>query len=548
MNAKWEISGENGAALGPGMLALDALFPLVKPLVFRSQAADSFGYFLPIEGATGASNYLPDRGQFVTLWRDGQSQFRGRVTGRKYIFNGTGQGWEIEIKGGWHELERLPLISNSAPTYDLPQQNLRDSIFQVLDIAIANGAQLQIGNVATMMDCFPLQFRAASIAATLSDLLRFSQDSMTWVDYSTTPPALHITRRTEAPRKTFVLGRDAITQCELSPDDSSVADRVDFVYAQSDANGIVSQITQSAGAEQPKNRIQVVTAEAGFDEFTQRATASQKILRTASGAGWEYAYAADPKLKDIVGLPNPIASGSFTRPVGGAYTTKGSITVTGTTPTLSGFVAPNVFALQSGEVVDYMRAKLGLTSGPCDFAGHFWWVYPLQDALGAVAEPDWVDKLRSVGGSFLAGWWTTGTTGTNTQANPNTWTAGYIRLLVEFKGVAVSREFPVDTIVRDPGEYPLESPPSAIADYVASSISVPSYDGEIVADGYQGYERNLGRVVDVLGGPAELETCRALTREEEHDLQTGQWILRVGQSSAGNGFDLFTRFRRLSAR
>ena len=549
MSDTWEIAGEIDKGMGPARVPLAALFPLVQPLVFRSQAADSFGYFLPIEPDGSNSIYLPDRLQTVSLFRNGVREFVGRVTQRKYIFNGTGQGWQIEVRGGWYELEKIPLISDASATYDLAAGNVATSIAAVIAQAITDGARLRLGNIATMLDCFALQFRAATAAATVRDLLRFSQDAMTYVDYSGDGhPTLHITRRPTAAVSTFLLGHDAVTQCELSPDDEVTPDRVDFIYALSDANGIVSELTESAGAESPTNRLQVVTASTGFEEFQTRAAANQITMETTTTPSWAYAYATDPKLVDIVGLPAPFASGSYTRPVGGTYTSKGSILVAGTTPAFGTFTTPNDYALVAGEVQDYMRSKLGMTQGVSSFIGHFWWKYSLEDAAGAIDPPDWAAALMGAGGYLIGGWWTAAETGSNVQSNPNTWSAGYIRLLVEFEGVAISRDFSTPTVLRDPGDYSLVAPPVGVAPFLLETMADAPYDGMIVLDGFQDYARGLGKVINVNGGPTELTTAKVMTREETYNLQTGTRTIRCGQSGAGSGLDLMSRFRRLSAK
>lgn len=550
MNGTWEIAGEIGAELGPARLPLTALFPLVQDLVFSSQAADTWGYFLPINDDGSNSEYLPARQQTISLFRDGVREFCGRVVSRKYIFNSTGQGWQIQVKGGWYELEKVPLISDTAATYDIAPANIADSLRVILQKAITDGgARLQIGDISAMMDCFALQFRSATVAATVRDLLRFAQDAFTFVDYQSEGlPTLHISRRSTASARTIVLGTESVTRCELSPNDDAAPDRVDFIYALADSNGIVSQITESAGSASPSNRLQVVTAATGFEEFQTRAAATEVLMETTTTASWAYAYAADPKLKDIVGLPDPFTSGSYSRPTGGTYTTKGSVSVAGTTPAFSGFTAPNNHAIVTGEVKDFMVTKLGITKGVCNFAGHFWWKYQLEDASGDIDPPDWAAALMGAGGYLLYGWWTTGTGGLNDQSNSNTWSAAYIRLYVEFEGVAISRDFTSSTAVRDPGDYSLVAPPTGIAPFLLAAMTDPPYDGQADFDSFQSYERGLGRVHNVSGGPDELLTAKATPKQERISIQTGVRSVAFGSSAAGSGLDLMSRFRRVSAK
>jgi hypothetical protein len=533
MQDEWEISGEIGAGMGPARLNLAALYPLVQPLVFRSQAADSFGYFLPIEVDGSNSHYVPDRGQSISLWREGVREFTGRVVTRKYIYNGTGQGWQIEANGGWHELERLPLLAGENATYDLPQQNIRDSILAILNFAMESGARFQIGDVAEMMDCFPLQFRAATMANTLSDLLRFAQDAMTYFDYNGTGlPTLHITRRPTAAVREFTLGRDAITQCELSPDDAAAADRVDFIYALADANGIVTQQTQSAGVEIPRNRLTVVTAETGFEDFTAKATAAQQTLLTSASLTWAGYLNTNAELAAYV-TANSVPDFS----VGpGSYNDQNSPS----TPNSFFSVAFPATTFQTTEVItgkevvakgqwrDWME-KLGFSAAKATASACFY-----NTGIG-LNLPAWVANLPV---SFFSH---QGYASGNSTGKWAVWF--YVQQAVDM----ISPKFAADTIVRDPGNYPLVAPPDGIAAFLSVAMAEAPYDGRIVADGYYGYVRTLGRVVNVLGGAEELASCRALTREESHDLQTGSWTLTTGQSAAGRGLELLSRFRRLSA-
>jgi hypothetical protein len=536
MQDLWEISGEIGAAMGPGLLPLQALFPLVRPLVFRSQAADSWGYFLPIEADGSNSAYVPDRMQVITLWRNGQREFTGRVVTRKYIWNPTGQGWQIEVKGGWYELERLPLLAASSATYDIPQQNLSTSIRDIITLAISQGARIQLGNVAEMMDCFPLQFRASSVAATLSDLLRFAQDAMCYVDY-TTPgmPTIHVTRRPTAAVREIILGRDAIIQCELSPDDSVATDRVDFTYAVADTNGIVTQQTQSAGADAPRNRLTVVTAGTGFEDFQARATQTQQTVRTVMLSGslpLSVFIARDARLGELeAAYPGLVSANLSSGPLSVSSPTWSGFTITNWTFPQSrrvlGSAASPTFThyLVNGAWQEWMASKIGIASEEVQVEGTYW--VAANKSFGFTAGQ--VELLQAMELFY---------------ENPGFW---FYRYKSTVTTRALSVAYATDTILRDPGDFPLMPPPSGIASFLLSTMAEAPYEGRIVGDAYLGYARTLGKVVNVVGGTPELAACRATTREESYDLPTGTWTLQTGQSSAGSGLDLLSRFRRLSA-
>ena len=523
--------------MGPGRLPLQALFPLVQPVVFRSQAADSFGYFLPISADGTNSGYVPDRLQNISLYRDGVREFCGRVVTRKYIYNRTGQGWQIEVKGGWHELERVPLIADASPTYDIPQQNLATSISAVLALAISAGARLQIGEIAAMMDCFPLQFRSSTTAATLRDLLRFSQDAMTYVDYSTTPhPTIHVTRRCSAAARQIILGEDAVTECELSPDDSATPDRVDFIYAVSDANGIVSQVTESAGSAEPINRLQVVTAATGFDEFQQRAQASEQSVQTvtlASSLPLSFFIARDARLAELEAsypgmVSSNFSSGTLTvsSPTWSGYTITSwtfpqsrRLVGTGAAPTLTHY-------MQSGAWQEWMGTKLGIQSEEVQCEGTYW--VSVNKSFGLTTGQ--IELLQAMELFYEnSGFW-------------------FYRYKSSVTTRALNVPYATATTLRDPGDYPLTPPPAGIAAFLLETMADAPYDGSLAYDAWEPYDRVLGRVINVLGGTPELTAARAQVREESYDFATRVRKLRLGPSSAGSGIDLMSRFRRLSAK
>jgi hypothetical protein len=534
MEDTWEIAGETGSKMSAARLPLAALFPLVQDVVFNSQAADTWGYFLPISSDGRNSDYLPDRQQTISLFRNGIREFCGRVVSRKYIFNSTGQGWQIQCQGGWAELEKVPLISDTSATYDIPTANLADSIRAALQKAISDGgARIQIGSIAPMMDCFPLQFRAATVAATVRDLLRFAQDAFTHVDYrSDGHPTLHILRRGSASARTIILGSDSVTRCELSPNDDASPDRVDFIYAVADANGIVTQITESAGVDNPRNRLQVVTAPTGFEEFQTRATENQQTLRTATGLTWAGYLNVNTELNAYV-TANSVPSFS----VGpGAYADQNSPS----TPTSFFTVTFPATTFQSedditgkqvvikGQWRDWMDA-LGFSAVKATANACFY-------LTGTGSLPGWVFDLpvpfyyhAGYASGLPAGKWAV-------------WI--YVTQAVDM----LSPSFPSDTVVRDPGDYPLDAPPAGIASFLLSAMTEPPYDGAADFDSFQPYERGLGKVHNVAGGPVELEAAKATPKQERISIQTGSRSLSFGTSAAGSGLDLMSRFRRVSAK
>lgn len=540
----WTIEGESGKALGAASVDLELTQFSGVQITHTNQGTDTCSFFVRCDDPTVDPTYLPEFNQTISLFKSGVRQFVGYVGKPKFLLQGGIFGWQVEAQNGWQELDRVAL-SSSDKEYSRAQGPLTATVQDIINKAIAGGARIALGSVATMFNIPPISFRGTSCGAALTEILKIVADAVAYFDYTVVGnPALVIVRRGTMTAKTITFGTDEIVDpFSCSPIPAVTPSKVTVAYATRDVNGVVTETVQTAGSGSDTQA--VILTESNFADFQAKATAEQVAMQTTTSATWDFVRARHPKLKDIAELPTPLASGTYTRPDGGTYTTKGSITVSGTTPNLSGFTSPNNNALISGEIKDYMISRLGITQGVCTYKGHLWWRYALEDSSGSVDfYPSWAEELKGLGAVVLSGWWTSGTSGANSQSNPNTWSAHYLRLYVEFEAVAISSAFSTLTNVRDPGNYGTLAPPATLAaDLLAAQNFVP-YEGAFNLSPWHTPEHLLSKKVSFGGLTARLASIGALLQSETLDVETGAKSLVLGLA-ARQGNSALGRLRKL---
>ena len=544
----WAITGESAKALGASSVDIEVMNLSGGTLTFRNAGADSFDFFLAADDVTADPTYLPTHLQKIAVWRSGVRQFAGIVTDTNFIWDGGRAGWAIKAEGGWNELEKYPLATGNS-TWERAQGSLKTSIEVLIDAAIAAGAQIVRGTIATMFDIIPISFRGLTFAAGLAELLKWVPDAVAWFSYTAAGlPVLNISRRGTLTEKTYALGTDEVTKCNISPVAGQTPDKVLLTYALSNSNGVVSETTQTAGSGTAANQV-VVISQAGLADFNTRAAAGAVTVQTTTTANWTLAYALDPKLKDIASIPTP-SSGAITYWGGSTSGSKASETWTGVTPKITGLSSPNLYAILTGEFREWMTTKLGITKGVGSFVGEFFWNWRRTTSGGANSYPQWLQDLVAAGAEIVSnGWynstnWTPGTSPTS----PINDTVYIFRYKCAFDLVTMSRSITSATELRDPGDYPTTAPPSGLASDLLSVQGFTPWRGRIELSPHQAFARELGQKISFSGGNSRLNSIGAIAQEEQIEIQTGRRALVVGVQSRASIASLMSRFRKTSAK
>lgn len=543
----WTIQGETGKNFPATTIDVDAMGMKNGSITYVNQGTDALSFLLLAEDHTTDPPNLPDRGQSIAVFRSGVRQFFGYVTRQEYVWSPGQSGWLITAENGWRELDRVPLTS-ADKEYTRAQGSLTATITNIIDSAIAGGARLQRGTIAAMFDITPIRFRGVNCGTALTEVLRIAADAVAYLDHSGSGfPTLHIVRRGGMSTKTLAIGSDEISEAQASPVADVTPSRITIAYATRDANGVVTETVQAAGSGADAQA--VILTEPNFADFQAKAIAEQVGMQTQSTANWNFAYAVgkkDPTLADIVGIPSPVATGSYTFPQGGSSGSKGSNTVTGAAAGFSEFTAPNNNPLLLGEVKDYMTSKLGITKGTCRFKAYFWFRVQTENASGSLPAPDWYTKLVAAGAEVFNGWWnSTNSFGPFNQADPNFWTALYVRYYADFETVAISSVFASLTNVRDPGNYGTLAPPAAMASNLLAAQNWVPYRGRVILTPWHPHERFIDRRINFSGTNPRLAGIGATVQEERVDIHTGVKELNLGLPARSGGAAL-ARLKLLS--
>jgi len=273
MPAFWTCQGEAGKALDATTRDLDAIGAIRPVLRFVSLGVDTLTYSVLLDGLTPTTELLPERGQKFILYRNGVRFFTGHCSERRqrgYVVN-------ITISGAGWWLERLTLtslqtdsISATAErlTFGFPTQSLTTSIDNLLTRAIALGAPIAIGSLATTFSCPRITLNQSTCGQSLAELIRLTPDVSGWWDYTTTAtPTFNTARRSGMTTRT--LAPEDLADFEVYPLDELKAEFVRIPYV---ARGTDGQ--------------RVFREQLSGDEGTAQSGSTSTTLKLRSGASF----------------------------------------------------------------------------------------------------------------------------------------------------------------------------------------------------------------------------------------------------------------------
>jgi len=291
MSVAWTIQGEAGKTLDATVRTLESLAIDTASLNFRSLDADELTITISPKDVT--TTMVAELGQTVTLFRNGTRFFHGHVIDNPVQITSSGQTISIVIAGPWWWLDRINLTSSktdaTGATADRMSYifgttsggvNLKTAIENLMDRAIVLGAPFQRGSVATFFDVPRITLNQCSCAQALSELIRLVPDTMTYFDYSTTPPTMIVTRRSTATVETLTVGTSPIESISIKPLWEMKVDQVVLDYNTRDVRGLTQYVAQTSGTAAPARIHKLTVSGQELDTFIPNSVYDRYNLKT----------------------------------------------------------------------------------------------------------------------------------------------------------------------------------------------------------------------------------------------------------------------------
>jgi hypothetical protein len=541
----WTIKGQAGQSFTDTLIDVEAMAMQNGSLTFTNQGNDSLSFLLLAEDHTTDPANLPDKDQEISIFRAGVRQFLGYVTSPEYVWSPGQSGWIVRAENGWRELDRVPLTA-SDKEYVRAQGSLSDTITDVINKAIAGGARLQLGSVATMFDIPPIAFRGVNCGAALIELLRIVSDAVAYLDHTGTGfPTINIVRRGAMTTKTITIGTDEIDTCQVTPIPDVTPTKVTVAYATRDAYGVVTEYVQTAGSGTDAQAV-ILTGN-NFADWQAKATAAQVTLRTGS---------LTPAFADFADLSPVIQKvttdhGSFTlSPANSTNTRVWTGTASAKSLLSTAFIAPfyscptsltGWYPLCLGDHREWMQKNLGIDAKTGTLEGDWvlWRTWDEDDPEPPL--PDWWLALEAEGAVLKRqGFWANGTNGNDLKQTMSYYSP---KLTVTFIDVAIASA----TIYRDSADYGTLAPPTSLAaDLLAAQNWLP-YRGRLNFTPWQPYERLISKKINLAGTNARLASIGATVQSETINIQTGVQETTLGLPARSGGVAL-ARLKVLGAK
>jgi hypothetical protein len=541
----WTIKGQAGQSFPDTLIDVEAMAMQNGSLTFTNQGNDSLSFLLLAEDHTTDPANLPNKDQEISIFRAGVRQFFGYVTSPEYVWSPGQSGWIVRAENGWRELDRVPLTA-SDKEYVRAQGSLSATITDVINKAIAGGARLQLGSVATMFDIPPIAFRGVNCGAALIELLRIVSDAVAYLDHTGTGfPTINIVRRGAMMTKTITIGTDEIDTCQVTPIPDVTPTKVTVAYATRDAYGVVTEYVQTAGSGTDAQAV-ILTGN-NFADWQAKATAAEVTMRTGS---------LTPAFADFADLSPVIQKvttdhGSFTlSPANSTNTRVWTGTASAKSLLSTAFIAPfyscptsltGWYPLCLGDHREWMQKNLGIDAKTGTLEGDWvlWRTWDEDDPEPPL--PDWWLALEAEGAVLKRqGFWANGTNGNDLKQTMSYYSP---KLTVTFIDVAIASA----TIYRDSADYGTLAPPTSLAaDLLAAQNWLP-YRGRLNFTPWQPYERLISKKINLAGTNARLASIGATVQSETINIQTGVQETTLGLPARSGGVAL-ARLKVLGAK
>lgn len=313
--ATWTIQGEVGKSLDATVRSFADINAETAKVTFRSCDADTLVMTQEIDDFASLIN-VAELGQEISVFRDGFLFFKGNVTSNPTKLSGGKYTVTTVVSGPWWFAENIPLTFSQTDETGasairvaarfVSSPNMKTIIESIITRSVALGVPWTLGLVSTYFQIPDFTFNQMSVAQALSECIRAVPDAVTWVDYSTSPPNINVTRRGVASPFLVQPGVQEVVSFDVNPVVQLKVDQVRVPYASRAPNGAVRWLEQSSGSPTTA-KIGVVTVsgpelDTYIPESTLESVQIRTVASTASSNNFiqQYLNATEPTLVSLV--------------------------------------------------------------------------------------------------------------------------------------------------------------------------------------------------------------------------------------------------------
>lgn len=249
MSDVWTIKGQAGKLVDDTERTLEALHVSGLEVFFGTLDDDEATWTTWLRSTAEVATLVPEIGQRISIYLNGDRYFTGHVTGREPIFTAGQWGYSMTVSGPWYWLAKTPLSSEvedettvvkERSIYIFDTGSPTAHITSLVARAIELGMPLSLGSIATCANVPRISLREMSLAEAFSEIMRLCVDGHIYFDHSGadgTHPALCMQRRTPASTVEITPSVIATQKIQLRPRYDLKISEVTTIYATRETYG-----------------------------------------------------------------------------------------------------------------------------------------------------------------------------------------------------------------------------------------------------------------------------------------------------------------------
>lgn len=252
-------------------------------------------------------------GQACVLEQDGSTVFRGQIDAIDPVAGRYSEELQISAVGPWAWLERVvyeqtwqvgdgagsTLVGQSKTRVIIGQddagakRSIGAEISAAVGYAIAEGAPLALATVSIETTMHYQELVDVTCAELVRNCLRYLPDTMSWVDYATNPPTLHIARRADLDARSIAAGDCSEFSVKARPDLQARGVKLYFESTYQYNDTVYPQVAvQSAGTTTGERVVKATIALEGSGVTEERQRLKVQPISLTNAAFWVATVAA----------------------------------------------------------------------------------------------------------------------------------------------------------------------------------------------------------------------------------------------------------------